>query len=93
MELSRDRITDQYPNSNITITSGNKVFLKTNGVKYVLEDMTGWSKKDVLTYLKLLGLNYNIEGTGYLVSQSIASGNEVNSETIIDLVFESRSDV
>ena len=88
-----DRITDQYPNSNITITSGNKVFLKTNGVKYVLEDMTGWSKKDVLTYLKLLGLNYNIEGTGYLVSQSIASGNEVNSETIIDLVFESRSDV
>ena len=55
--------------------------------------MTGWSKKDVLTYLKLLGLNYNIEGTGYLVSQSIASGNEVNSETIIDLVFESRSDV
>ena len=88
-----DRITDQYPNSNITITSGNKVFLKTNGVKYVLEDMTGWSKKDVITYLKLLGLNYNIEGTGYLVSQSIASGSEVNSETIIDLVFESRSDV
>lgn len=84
------RIIDQYPNSNITITSGNKVFLKTNGSKFVLEDMMGWSKKDVTTYLELIGLNYNVDGTGYLVTQSIAANTEITLDTTIDLKFEPR---
>ena len=83
-----NRIVNQYPNSNITITSGNKVFLKTNGSKILLENMTGWSKKDVITYLDLIGITYNIEGTGYLVFQGINPGTELNKDSIIDLKFE-----
>ena len=83
-----NRIIDQYPNSKITITSGNKVFLKTNSSKIVLEDMTGWSKKDVTTYLNLIGITYNIEGTGYLISQGLNPGTEITKDNIIDLKFE-----
>ena len=83
-----DRITNQYPNSKITITSGNKVFLRTNGTKIILEDMTGWSKKDVITYLELIGVNYTVEGTGYLVSQSIGATTEITLDSNIELKFE-----
>lgn len=83
-----DRIVDQYPNSNITITSGNKVFLKTNGNKIALEDMIGWSKKDVITYLNLIGVPYSIDGTGYLISQSIDAGTELTLDVNIELKFE-----
>ena len=83
-----NKIVDQYPNSNITITSGNKVFLKTNGTKITLENMIGWSKKDVTTYLDLMGINYSSDGTGYLVSQSIEANTEITEDTSIELKFE-----
>lgn len=83
-----NRIVDQYPNANITINSGSRVFLKTNGTSIKLSNMIGWSKKEVLTYLNLIGINYQVEGTGYLVSQSLEEGTEINNESTIELKFE-----
>lgn len=82
-----NRIIDQYPNSNITITAGNKVFLLTNSSKKYLENMTGWSKKEVTTYLNMLGIKYNKTGTGYLVSQSIEPQTEITDDLVLELTF------
>lgn len=82
-----NRVIDQYPNSNVTITSGNKVFLKTNSNKIILENMIGWSKKDVTTYLNMLGIQFVSNGTGYLTNQSIPAGTEVNNGLALELEF------
>jgi len=88
-----DRIVNQYPNAKITITAGNKVFLKTNGSKIILEDMHGWSKKEVTTYLNLIGVRFNFEGTGYLTEQNINSGTEINQDTVLELKFEPKYNI
>ncbi|MDD6223888.1 MAG: penicillin-binding protein, partial [bacterium] len=82
------RVIEQYPNCHLTIPKGSKVFLNTEGKKLVLEDMTGWSKKDVLAYLDLLGISFQYEGTGYLTSQSLEAGIEVVENMNLELVFE-----
>ena len=71
-----DRIINQYPNKNITLNKGSKVFLVTNGTKYTIPDMTLWSKKDVTTYLNYTNIDYQTTGDGYLTSQSIPAGTE-----------------
>lgn len=82
-----NRIIDQYPNQFITITSGNKVFLKTNSNKITLENMIGWSKKDVTAYLKLINTPCAETGTGYLVEQSIPAGTEITEGLALELTF------
>ena len=71
-----DRIINQYPNKNIILNKGSKVFLVTNGTKYTIPDMTLWSKKDVTTYLNYTNIDYQIMGDGYVTSQSIPPGTE-----------------
>lgn len=83
-----DKVIAQFPKKNMTLSKGNKVFLVTNGTNYVIPNFTGWSKKDVKTYLDLIGISYTMEGTGYLTMQSIAENTPVGPETQIHIVFE-----
>lgn len=80
------KIIKQFPNKNDVLISNSKLFLFTGG-NILLEDMTGWSKKEVKVYLSLLGINHRFEGNGYVSSQSVAKGvniNEIN-EVVITL--------
>lgn len=82
-------IINQYPNSGVVTTKGSKVFLVTNGNKITIPKMTGWSKKDVITYLNLANIKYESEGIGYLVNQNIV--NQVYQETmVLELIFEEK---
>lgn len=84
-----DTIINQYPNSSVVTTKGSKVFLVTNGNEITVPKMTGWSKKDVITYLNLANIKYKSEGIGYLVNQNIV--NQVYQESmILELVFEEK---
>lgn len=64
-------ITNQFPTKGVVTTKGNKVFLVTDSKNITIPNFTGWSKKDVYTYLNLAGIHYNTTGMGYLTSQSI----------------------
>lgn len=81
-------IIDQSPKENVTLTQGSRVFLLTNGQEKLLPNFGGWSKKEVTTYLDILNVPYQIEGTGYLVAQSLPENTPVNEETPIQLVFQ-----
>lgn len=86
-----DVVANQYPNSQIVVTKGCKVFLVTNGSEIMIPNFKGWSKKDVQTYLNLAGIKYSSEGIGYLVSQSIKNVvYNFNENEIIQLKFEEK---
>lgn len=81
-------IINQYPLKNNTILSGGKLFLLTNGSDIKVPDMTGWGRSDVQTYCNLAKLSCEIEGYGFVKSQSIEKGTVINSNTEINFELE-----
>ena len=84
-----DIITNQYPiNSKVTISE--KIFLITNGDKKTIPNLSGYSKSDVETLLNFLNIKYTITGHGYVNSQSIPEGTEINNDTEITLTLSNK---
>jgi len=86
-----DTIINQYPSSGKYLVSGDKVFLLTNGLNRVINDLTNWSKKDVNTYCELLNITCNFNGYGYVVSQSIAPSSVILPDSILDVELQNRN--
>jgi len=84
-----DRIINQYPNKDIKVTKGSKVFLITNSNEITIPNFSGWSKKDVLTYLNLANIPYQEEGVGYLIDQNLKDVIYQN-DMILDLKFQKK---
>ena len=49
------RVINQYPESGI-VSSESHIFLLTDGKKFTMPDLTGYSKSDVMTFCNLLNL-------------------------------------
>ena len=58
------KIINQYPQSGSTVNG--KVFLVTNDVNINIPNLVGYSRKEVVNLMKLLNLDYTIEGNGYV---------------------------
>lgn len=77
-------VIEQYPKANTKITKNDRFFIKTESPDIALPDFTGWSRKDVLTFGSLSGLNITTNGDGVLASgQSVAPGTIVHSSDSI----------
>ena len=62
------------------VTSGDKVFIKTEGKDITLPNLIGWSKKEVQTYASLAGIQLTIDGTsGHVTAQSVGENTVVHS--------------
>jgi penicillin-binding protein 2B len=66
-------VLEQSPAKNVAILEGEKVILKTEG-DITIPDLTGWSRRDVLTLAKMADLKLTVTGNGYVVSQNIDIG-------------------
>ncbi len=86
---SGDKIVKQYPNKGTILVNNYKVFLVTDGESATIPNVTGWSRNDVVRLCNLLGIDYKINGTGYVVSQSIPEGSNVSG--ILEVNLENRS--
>lgn len=76
-------VTEQYPAEKSELAFGSSVLLKTSG-DVRIPDFTSWSKKMVLAYRSLSGLDIRIEGDGYVTEQSLSEGMSVSpSEPIV----------
>ena len=75
-------IIDQYPSKNSTILAGSKLFLLTNSKNFKMENIIGWSISDVKTYCELIGLKLDVEGYGYVTSQSIGAGEMIDLDNM-----------
>lgn len=63
---------------------------RSSGVKLgsLLPDFTGFSKKDLLTLMDIPGIKININGSGWVTSQSPEPGTPVTQDMIIELYLE-----
>jgi hypothetical protein len=48
-----------------------------------MPDMSGWSKKDALTFFSLIEAQFVIDGSGLVRSQSMAPGTLINPDEVI----------
>lgn len=77
---------DKVINQSIIDTDliyGEKIILLTNDTEYKMPSIIGWSRKEALSLFELLNLPYQIEGYGYITSQSIEKDSIINPDTSI----------
>ncbi|MGL4662833.1 MAG: penicillin-binding transpeptidase domain-containing protein [Culicoidibacterales bacterium] len=68
---------------------GNTMFLVTDGQNYVMPDLRGWSKKDVLTLKEYFHLKSEQDvGTGFVVSQSIPPGTAFYPDDTLNVTYK-----
>ena len=85
------KVVSQYPKKNNKISQKSKVFLKTNSDKVVMPDITGWSSTEVIDFCNIIGIQYNLDGYGYVSTSSIPAGTEITSESVLTVTLQSIS--
>lgn len=68
-----------YPNQDIIVITD----------KPVMPNLTGWSKRSVLTLSDMLGFKVNLTGEGFVTKQSIKAGAELSEDTKLDVELKS----
>ena len=76
-----DKIINQYPKEGSSVITGDKVYLVTNGNNIIMPDMTGWALSDVSRFASLSNINYSSSGNGFVINQSIKSGESINNNS------------
>lgn len=82
----------QYPESGSKLTQDSVVLLKTDG-ETTLPDFTGWSKKTVLSFKMLSGLDIRIVGDGYVTEQSLSKGTIAEKDEPIVIHLQPPSEI
>lgn len=78
-------VVGQYPSSTTEVTMGSKVLLLTDGQKYTMPSMLGWSRKEAEAFASLTGVEIKMNGLGSIYAQSITKGTELKQGTEIEL--------
>lgn len=73
-------IIKQYPGSGTTIFTNENIFLLTDGTNITMPNMTGWSRRDVSIFAKLIGMDVVLNGSGNVTNQSIGVGETISSK-------------
>ena len=81
-------VINQYPLKNTCVLENSKVFLVSNNKDYIMENITGWSLNEVMTYAKLLGIKIVTTGYGYVTSQSIPEGTMLTKDMVLNVTLE-----
>lgn len=83
-----DKIIKQFPSATVKVSELDKIFLITNDTNITMPNLIGYSITEAKTLLDLLGITYEMEGNGYIISQSIASGTPIKKEDSVHLVLQ-----
>ena len=66
--------------TNVVIASNN--YSNSENQKIIMPDLRGYTVKDALIKLNLLGLRYDINGSGIVTSQSISPGEKIKQNQV-----------
>ena len=81
-------VIDQFPNEGSVVKTDQKVFLLTDTTSFTMPDMTGWSRKEVVSLWKITGNDFKLSGYGKVKSQNIVPGTMVSKSDKIEVEFE-----
>lgn len=80
-----DRVINQYPYANSVILNNEEVILITNDSNITMPSLIGYSRIKAISILNLLNIEYEIEGYGFVDTQSIKEGFIVDDKVLIKL--------
>ncbi len=86
-----DKIINQSIKEGTRVVAGDKIILLTNGNEYTMPNLYNWSRKDIVRFFDLCHLAYQIEGYGFVVSQSIPAGTVITDDMVVTLTLEANS--
>lgn len=79
-----ETVLKQFPNEGESVSKGANIYLVTiSEDEYKVPDFVGKSLRDVIEYCSVLDINYKIDGSGFVVNQSIQANSIYNDELII----------
>lgn len=79
----------QDPPAHTVVAVGDKVFIQTDALDYVMPNFIGWSKKNVLAYCVMAGFQVEITGDiGLVVSQDIDPGTILDENDKVTIIVE-----
>lgn len=80
-----EKIISQYPYEGTTVLSNDKIFLLTNDSNILMPNLIGYSRIDAITVLNMLDVEYEIEGYGFVIDQSIKENKKIEDKIKIIL--------
>lgn len=82
-------VLEQFPEANSNVAKNDRVFIKSESGEITLPNFIGWSRKDVLTFASLSGVNITIDGGNGLVGgQSAPEGTVVHSGDALTITLQ-----
>ena len=84
------KVIKQYPKKGSNITSKDKVYLVTEDILYKVPNVMGLSSKEAKNVLELLGLSVKLEGSGYVVNQSVSENTDITENMEITLTLDKK---
>jgi penicillin-binding protein 2B len=85
-----DEVTAQSPVKGQSYVVGERLLLKTSN-SFTMPTLKGWSLRDVKRLATLYQLNLEIDGTGFVTSQSIGKGKPVKTGASLKVKLETPS--
>lgn len=73
-----DVVVDQYPKAKTVTSRNSKIYLITNGENLIMPNIIGWSSTEVKNLFDLIGVDYQFNGYGYVVSTSVGENAIIN---------------
>jgi len=77
------------------ITEGTELLATQKAIvitdKPTLPDLTDWSERDILALASLLNIDINVDGAGYVVSQSEKKGTKIKKDMVLDVELSTSS--
>ena len=80
-----NKVIKQSPSKGTTITNQDTIYLITNDSELAVPNVIGLSSKVAKDLLQKMGLKTNLDGTGYVTSQSIPEGTKITDGLEITL--------
>lgn len=90
---SGSNVLAQQPQKEVGLLEGEKVILVADEDSYTLPDLSGWSTRDVLKVTAALDMKLNQEGNGFLINQTPAPGETVQSGDQIQAEFSTDQEI
>lgn len=80
-----EKIINQYPSEGSVLNQGDLVVLLTNHYDNKMVDFTGFSYKDAMNTLNLMGVKYKLVGNGYVYEQNIEKDSVIKKDSVVEL--------
>ncbi len=85
---SGNTVLKQYPNPGSTIISEQNILLFMGYEGITMPNMTGWTRKEVVSFWEMTGIEITLDGNGYVKTQNIKAGEPIDSNSQIVVTLE-----